>query len=264
MPRQANRVSGIVYDEVSFVDLPAAADARIAIAKRQEDTVADYFDAEGNEVDPSTLDEGDIVFDAEGDMYEYSLRDDDDTEVVETTKEPVGVSKAFTGAKTATVSKSLGDTIREELAKAATSEQREEIYKRALADADSKAGQALEIAKREENLRLDREYTEIAKAYNVPEKPETLGPILKRMAESMSEEDCTVIHKLLTGVGEILTTELGFSGTGEPADPYEKLDAVLDQRVSKAAGKVSKAQATEDYFDADPREYDAYLATRTR
>lgn len=269
MPKQ---ISDPVYDEISSVDIPAAADARIALAKRhqeatvpQEDVQPDrIFDAEGNEItDRSVLAVGDIIFDADAEAWEYEGPGDgaDDQVADEGAElEVAGVSKAFQG-RPSTLSKSLTETLREELSKAATAEAREEVYKRALGQAQEAAAEALTIAKRQEDHRLNAEYTEIAKSYNVPEKAEVLGPILKRMAENLPEADCAVIHKLFTGVGEILVTELGYTGGGE-ADPYQRLEAMLGEQVSKSDGKVSKAAATESYFDADPREYDAYLASQ--
>lgn len=267
--RTAKQISDAEYDEISFVDVPAAAEARIAIAKRhQEDTVPDQqpeavYDNAGNEVDLDTLEAGDVVFDADGGSWEWRAAEAEEPELAAETDDQLvgaGVSKAFTDP----LAKSLSETLREEIAKASSAEAREEIYKRALGEASEQASAALEIAKRQEDMRLDREYTDIAKAYNVPARPDVLGPILKRMAQRLPESDCQVIHKLLTGVGETLTQELGMTGNMEPADPYQRLEAMLDTQVSKSGGALSKAAATEAYFDADPREYDAYEATRTR
>ena len=59
-------------DEISLVDRPANAHAKVVIAKRatQEETVPeDVFNEDGEVIDVSELSEGDVVFDEEGNPF---------------------------------------------------------------------------------------------------------------------------------------------------------------------------------------------------
>ena len=71
---------------------------------------------------------------------------------------------------------------------------------------------ATETAQAERDLRLTREYISKAAEYNLPIAPDELGPVLYRMAESMSFDDCKVIAKALETAGEIIFEETGLPG----------------------------------------------------
>ena len=72
MGRQVKRLSNLEIDEISVVDRPANQHGTIAISKAdtQEDSMADIYDAEGNEVFWDELQEGDLVYDEDGVEYE--------------------------------------------------------------------------------------------------------------------------------------------------------------------------------------------------
>ena len=273
MARQVRTVHDMEIDEISLVDRPANPHARVAIAKRatQEDAVPpdEIFDESGTEVSLDDLELGDVVYDAEGNAFRYTTEsdpegDEDPDPEPEPARELAGVSKAFT-AKPAPVSKSLADEVRESLAKAATDADRDEVIAKALDEitkADQRAQAAETIAKAERTLRLEREYIAKAGEYNVPIEPGELGPVLMRMAESMSFEDCSVIHKALTAAGEMLFAEAGFSGQADNADPMQQIEAYLDEaRVAKSGGEISKHQAITDFFTDNPAAYDEYVAS---
>lgn len=307
MPRKATAVFDMEIDEVSTVDSAAAPLATIAIAKRhQEDAVAptvddDYddepaeiFDLEGNELERTDLEDGDVVFDTEGRAYEWSQPEPE----LELEREPQPVGKALgrnlagaapprnpfeqTARRAASravargVTKSLGDEVREALSKAVDDADRDEVIAKALEyvdQADERAAHAEEIAKSERDLRLDREYIAKAAEFNVPVPPERLGPVLKRMAESMSYDDCVVIRDCLTTSGEIFK-ELGVPGAVEN-DPWTEIEAMAeaddaaDARIAKRNGArpagredVSKAERVSTYFESRPDLYDEYLSSR--
>jgi len=80
MGRTVKKLSGLEIDEVSLVDRPANQHGLVTIAKRQEDTMPDIFDAQGNEVDEDQLEHGDVVYDDAGNEFvfvEGEVGDDD-------------------------------------------------------------------------------------------------------------------------------------------------------------------------------------------
>lgn len=253
--RVAKHVSDMEIDEISLVDRPANQHALVTIAKRrapEEESMPDdvFYDSDGGVVDPEKLEFGDHVFDSDG--VEYILEPDEEEEL-----ETAGVSKAFEGP-TDELSKSILD----ELAKAVTESDRNEVIAKALSqysDLSKKLEEAERLAKSERTLRLEREYISKAAEYNVPVAPEELGPVLMRMAENMSYDDCSVIHKALTAAGEMLFEEAGYEGQADNDDPMAMIEAQIEQSLSKADGQVSKADAINLYFEQNPNAYDAYV-----
>lgn len=252
MPRRVKELSNIEIDEVSLVDRPANQHAKVAIAKRapEEETVPEIYDENGNLVDIASLEEGDIIVDEEGNEYVWSFDADDEFADEE---ELVEVGKSF------------ADDIREELSKALTDIDRDDVIAKALGEvskAEARANEAEQIAKAERTLRLEREYISKAAEYNVPIAPEELGPVLMRMADSMSYDDCAVIHKALTAAGEIIWEEVGYQGLSDNSDVFSQVDALAGEFVSKADGNVSKHAAVADLFATNPRAYDEYLSQK--
>ncbi len=276
MSRMVKAVSDMDFDEVSLVDRPAVAHARVALAKRHtlEDTVGDYFDQDGDVVDLSELEAGDIVSDENGQLFEWVEDGEDEDAPVERELETVG--KSFPGSVFGTrepLSKSTEATIREELRKAQTEGDRDAVIAKAFGEiskAEQRANRAEEIAKSEQTLRLTREYISKAAEYNVPIPAAELGPVLLSMAVAefdgaLAEGSCAVIHKALCAAGEMLYTEAGFDGQADNLDPFDQVEAFISGEVAKAArtagGEViSKEAATANYFESNPRAYDDYVA----
>lgn len=177
----------------------------------------------------------------------------------------IGAGAAGVGAGAAggaMIKKSFADEIREELAKAASDVERDEVLAKALdevGELSKRLEQAEEIAKAEQDLRLTREYVEVAKSYNIPVDPDELGPVLKRMSETMSYEDCSVIAKALENSGGLIFDEVGFIGGGDNTDVFSQVEAVIEDSIAKADGSVSKSAAVETFFDQNPDAYEAYL-----
>lgn len=256
MPKPATRLRDMEIDEVSVVDAGAAQDGLIAIAKRatQEVEMPKYTYEDGTAVAEDQLQEGDIVFDEAGNAFEYVIEGEAD-EVTEDAAaedlEPVGKS-AFP---------SFTDEIREEISKAFTGsgsqDATKELFSKAAAEIDSLRSQlreTQEIAKAERDQRLTDAYISKAASYNLPVNAEDLGPVLYRMAETMSYEDCSVINKCLTAAGATIFAEIGQIGGGDNED-------ILSQ-VSKAAeeGGVDIGAV----FDQNPDAYSDYLSEQGR
>ena len=172
------------------------------------------------------------------------------------------------GAAVAGVHKSFADEVREELSKALTEVERDEVVSKALGQVDElskRLEKAEEIAKSERQLRLEAEYYEVAKGYNVPVDPAELAPALLALGELeeagvIPAEYNQVIHKALSSAGDALFQEVGYIGADNP-DVMGQIDAFIDEGISKAEG-VSKADAMVDFFAHNPAAYDEYLASR--
>ena len=128
MSRRVKELSNIEIDEISLVDRPANQHARVAIAKRatEEEIVPELFDETGEAIELEDLVDGQIVFDAEGEAYVWDTDDEDETDELAYEDELELVGKSF------------GDSVREELSKALTDIERDDVIAKA-ADEISKA-----------------------------------------------------------------------------------------------------------------------------
>lgn len=264
MTRQANWLSDIEIDEISLVDRPANQHARVAIAKRapEEDTVPELFNEKGEAVDVETLEIGDVVYDSDGQGFVMQEEDGEEEDAASDSaivKEPAAVGK------------SLAEQVREDLSKAFSDVERDEVISKAMdqvSKAEARAGEAEAIAKSERDLRLTREYISKAAEYGVPGvTPEQLGPVLMRAAESLSFEDCKVLHKALVSGGEAFE-ELGVAGGGANHDAFGAVEALIsgDTELSKAleTAGTDRHSVIAKAFEQDPAAYDRYLADTQR
>lgn len=247
MPRIVNKLTDMEYDEISLVDRPAAQSAKVLITKRdesEEDYVSDIYDAEGNVLDAEDLTEGDVVFDEDGDAFVVTLEEDSNADEYE------NVGKSFSEELSASISKAVSDRDRD----AVISKAQQEIQFMA-----QKVTAAEEIAKAERDLRLVREYEEVAKNYNLPVSSEELAPALMAIAEYLPYEVGEIIHKALSTAGAIFD-EVGTSGGASNNDVLQQVDAYIESNIVKS--DISKAEAVEAIFDANPAAYDEYIRTR--
>jgi len=282
MPRY--RLSDMDFDEVSTVDVPANQFSRIVLAKRhQEDGMPadqsdqqpeEIFDAEGTPVAYDDLQPGDVVQDAAGNLYEWTEAEQgeqaDEPELAEVGKSafldsagaPAAPSNEVLAKLSAELSKALNDEQRQSVVSKAVQGLVQENQTLAKRVSDFEA-----LAKRERTIRLEREYIAKADTYNVPVAAEDLGPVLMRMAESMSYEDCAVIDKALTASGEIFT-ELGLGGESDTNDPFAQIEELASEEIGKrngdSAARISKEQATVEFFDSDPEAYNRYRNEQAR
>lgn len=285
MPRPRNHLMNMEIDEISLVDKGANQHAMITIAKRapEEDEMPDLYSQDGSPVDENALTDGDIVFDEEGNAYQFNLGGDEDQPGDDTgeetepdplvhpkKKEEALVGKSAFFNNNGPVRKSVGDKtfadeIREQLSKAFTDDDRDEVLSKAfgkIEELEREQRAASEIAKAERDLRLTREYVSKAAEYNLPVDPNELGPVLYRMAENMSYDDCSVIAKCLEAAGDLLFTEVGFQGGGDNNDVLAMVTERAQESITKSAGDnaMSLSKAVSDVFEANPEAYDEYLS----
>lgn len=104
--RPVKRLYDLEIDEISLVDRPANQHGLVAIAKRDEgNDMPEIYDGEGYPVDEQELEHGDVVYDADGNEYQFiedDVEDDTSAELqsghdyeLEDDRELVGVGKSF-------------------------------------------------------------------------------------------------------------------------------------------------------------------------
>lgn len=258
-------------DEISTVDKAANQYSRFVIAKRapEEEEMPKLYNQEGQPLDEDQLEFGDIVYDDAGQAYEFVENDDEDTGDVKAEEDqPVpelaGVGKSAFFEKSAKQSGSFSAAVMEELSKAFSDKDRDAVIAKALGRVEELEG-ALEentrIAKSERDLRLTREYISKAAEYNLPIPADELGPVLYRMAETMSFDDCKVIAKALETAGEIIFEETGYTGGGDNTDVYSQVEAHAHEAFGKSED-FNAVSAINTVFDQNPDAYDEYLRSQ--
>lgn len=264
MPKPIKNVTDIEIDEISLVDKGANQHAMVTIAKRapEEDLMPELYDESGAVVDQDALEDGQVVFDQDGQAYVYN---DAAEEEIEPEKELAEVGKSAFFEKTA-AEKPTGGFAAEvlaELSKAYSDEDRDKVLSKAFSkieEIEKRYAKAEELAKSERDLRLTREYIAKAAEYNLPVAPDELGPVLYRMTEAMSFDDCSVIAKCLETAGSMLFEEIGYQGGGDNADIMDQVSAFAKERVE--VGKSVSPSDIEAVFEENPAAYDDYLSAQ--
>jgi hypothetical protein len=167
------------------------------------------------------------------------------------------------------VKKSLGTQVLEELSKALTDDDRNQVFAKA-------ADQFDEISKRNDELEQlvmglynDRDeagYNELAKSYELPVDPDDIGGIMFRASQVLPEEDLAVLDRVFSSVGQIskaAMTEIGYGG-GMESDVLAQIFAVAGEAVSKSESSMSQEQAVTALFAANPDAYDEYESEQRR
>jgi hypothetical protein len=161
----------------------------------------------------------------------------------------------------------MDNSFLEELSKAIRDEDGREQFSKALQTRfeayETEIAKAQQLASDERDLRLEREFIAKAAEFEVPVAPEELGPVLKRCAESLSEQDFAVIVKCLDAATELsdeIYGEVGKRGLGSNLDIFQAVEAEAEE-LAKSAG-VDGATAVAQVFEANPHAYDQYLANR--
>jgi len=249
-------------DEISTVDKAANQYSRFVISKRapEEDEMPQIYNQEGEPLDENDLEFGDVVYDDQGQAYEFV---EDDQYEEEEEPELAGVGKSAFFEKRAPQG-SFSQAVMEELSKAYSDSDRDQVIAKALGrveELEQEQQQYAIIAKSERDLRLTREYISKAAEYNLPVAPDELGPVLYRMAETMSYDDCSVIAKALETAGAILYEEVGFQGGGDNSDVYSQVEAAAYDTFGKAED-FSEPAAINKMFDMNPDAYDEYLLSQ--
>lgn len=264
MSKSVKKLFDLEIDEVSVVDRAANQHSLIAFAKSanagevntpvEESMPDEIYDEAGNAVTVDMLEVGDVVFDADGVAYEWVV-EDDEPELQDDERVLAGV-----GASEET-SKSLGDTILEELSKAVTDADRDRAIAKAMDEvskAQDEARRAWEYAESEREARVTSEYISKAAEYNLPVAPEVLGPILKDIDEKLSADRANVVKELFAAVSDSLFNEIGYVGESSNTSVLDAVNAYAADLVGKS--DLTREQALTAMFEANPEAYDAYLS----
>ena len=265
MPRPTRHLTDMEIDEISTVDKAANQYSRFVIAKRapEEEEMPQLYNQEGQPLDEDQLEFGDIVYDDQGAAYEF-VEDDGSDDGVDEDEDQLQMAEVGKSAFFKPQAGSFTASVMEELSKAFSDKDRDQVIAKALGRVEELEGQqrqAIEIAKSERDLRLTREYISKAADYNLPVAPEELGPVLYRMAETMSYDDCAVIAKCLETAGEILFEETGYQGGGDNADIYSQVEQHAYDTFGKSDG-FNAVSAVNTVFDQNPDAYDEYIAAQ--
>lgn len=167
------------------------------------------------------------------------------------------------------VGKSLGTQVLEELSKALTDQDRDQVFAKAADKFD-------EISKRNEQLEElvlglydDRDalgYAELAKGYELPVDPEDIGAIMFRASQVLPQEDLEVLDRVFSSVGQIskaAMTEIGYGGVTE-SDVLAQIFAIAGEAVSKSDSNMTQEQAVTALFSANTDAYDEYESEQRR
>lgn len=160
-----------------------------------------------------------------------------------------------------TTKKSLGDEILEELSKAVNDTDRDEIIAKALDEVEvykAQANQMAEAMAALEDERVEEAFIAKAAEYNLPVSPEVLGPILKAVAEVLSDEELDILDQLFEAVGDTLYDEVGYVGDTSNYSVLDQVNAYAGELVGKA--DMTSAEAVVKAFEDNPAAYEAYLA----
>jgi hypothetical protein len=250
------------------------------------------YDVDGDEVDPGLLEHGDVVYDDAGN--EYVFVEDENEEPVEKGV-PAPLSHGLTGLAMrgqqagqhikrnkwaygggagaaglagtgyALTKKSAGDTVLEALSKAVTEDDRDEIIAKAMDEVEVYKAQTEEMSKAleyEQDLRLTEAFISKASEYNLPVSPAVFGPILKSIAEALTDEELDVLDAIFEAIGDALYDEVGYVGDTDNGSVVDMVDAYADELVGKS--DLSHAEAAVAMYSAHPEAYEAYLAENGR
>jgi len=163
------------------------------------------------------------------------------------------------------MSKSAGDSVLEALSKAVTDADRDAIIAKAMDDVEIYKAMAEENAEAlayEQDIRLTEAYISKASEYNLPVSPAVFGPILKSIAEALSDEELDVLDAIFEAIGDALYEEVGYVGDTDNGSVVDMVDAYADELVGKS--DMSHAEAAVAMYSAHPEAYEAYLAENGR
>lgn len=179
-----------------------------------------------------------------------------------------GAGAGYAGGRR--VGKSLGDQVLEELSKAYTDDDRDQVIAKAL-------GRFEDIAKANEALQeqvselLEAQefglFEQVAKGYELPGEEADIAGLLQRASAALPEEDVQALDRFFSAHGAIakaLYEEQGVIG-GQESSILDQVYGMAGDVIAKSETGVTQEQAVTAMFDANPDAYDAYEAeTRVR
>jgi len=159
--------------------------------------------------------------------------------------------------------KSLGTEVLEALSKAVTDSDRDEVIAKALDEVEITKAENAELRsmlEEERDIRVTEAFIAKAAEYDLPVPPETFGPILKSIAEALTDEELEVLDEVLSSRGVNMFDELGFAGGASNSGVLDEVNGLAAELVGKAAGQITPEMATTAIYETNPAAYDEYLA----
>ena len=158
----------------------------------------------------------------------------------------------------------------QELSKNLEDEETRETVNKALEaveKANTRAEEAERIAKAERDHRVTQEFIAKARAYTgLPLSADEFGPVLKKLSETLEEEEYDLLTKALNAASESVANgilgEVGKRGTISDFEAISKAEGVAAE-ISKSEG-ISKEAALARVFDEHPEMYDEFLQEQGR
>lgn len=179
-----------------------------------------------------------------------------------------GAALVGTGGVMGTRKKSLGDSVLEELSKALTDGDRDEVIAKAMDQMGAIADRNADLEQAVQALYDNREFEgfhDVAKGYGFGDEDEVAG-ILFRASQVLPQEDVAALDRYFTGAGEIAKSymnEIGYGGGYEDSDTMGQIMELAGQAVAKNAELgLTQEQAVTAMFTANPDSYDMYEAER--
>lgn len=262
MKKPISKLMDLDIDEVSLVDRGANQHSLVSFSKslteaesseeHMNDTIA-VFSETGDPVDIDSLNDGDVVYDEDGNALEFQIDDEEDDEADLAAAALVGVGK------------SLSESILEDFSKAVTEKDREAVIAKAMDEvskAQEIAATAIAYAEAERDARMTDAFISKAAEYNLPVSAEVFGPILKSLAESLDESQLEILDNIFNSVGDALYNEIGYVGESSNSSVLDQVNAMASEFIGKA--DVSHAAAVTAMFADNPAAYDAYISETGR
>lgn len=164
------------------------------------------------------------------------------------------------------VGKSFVEDLREDLSKAYTDEDRDDVIAKAFEAMGGVLEHTAQLEAQIGEMQDDRqyeEYVDLAKGYGFGDEDE-IGGILLRASQFMPEQDVLALDRYFSGAGEIAKgymQEIGQNGVYDSGDTMGQIYAVAGQAVAKNAELgLTQEQAVTALFAANPDAYDTVLA----
>ena len=177
-----------------------------------------------------------------------------------------GAGAGYAGGR---MQKSLGTQVLEELSKALTDNDRDQVFAKAADRFDEIADRNSQLEELVLGLYEDRDaegFSELAKSYQLPVDPDEIGGIMHRASQVLPDEDLQALDRLFSSYGEIAKaafTEIGYNG-GMESDVLGQIFGMAGQEIVKNDNSFSQEQAVTALFSANPGAYDEYEAEQRR
>jgi hypothetical protein len=138
-----------------------------------------------------------------------------------------------------------------------------EAVRKRFEELEKRAKEAEEVAKRERDERVLREYVAKAQAFRgLPVQPDEFGKVLKSLAEKAPEE-YQKVEDVLKAADEAIAkgklfAEVGKSGGGTTGGALAQLESIAKSKMEASGGTLTKEQAFAKACEENPTLYEQY------